>query len=130
MDASDAGADRIREIERVRLRSLVTPDLELARSLHADDYQLITPGGRTYSKEEYLGGIESGELDYLVFEPTSEISVLARGEIAIVRYQVAIEMRFPGGRDEGRFWHTDVYDMRDGRWQAVWSQATRIPAEG
>jgi 4a-hydroxytetrahydrobiopterin dehydratase len=25
-----------------------------------------------------------------------------------------------------RHWHTDIYGRRDGRWQAVWSQATRI----
>ena len=30
--------------------------------------------------------------------------------------------------DSDRFWHTDMYDLRDGRWQAVWSQATRIRA--
>ena len=24
------------------------------------------------------------------------------------------------------FWHTDVYEKRDGRWQVVWSQATLI----
>ena len=29
---------------------------------------------------------------------------------------------------ERRFWHTDIYELRDGRWQVVWSQATRIPA--
>jgi hypothetical protein len=24
------------------------------------------------------------------------------------------------------FWHTDVYEKRNGRWQVVWSQATLI----
>jgi hypothetical protein len=27
------------------------------------------------------------------------------------------------------FWHTDIYEKRDGHWQAVWSHATRIPPE-
>jgi hypothetical protein len=26
-------------------------------------------------------------------------------------------------------WHTDCYELRAGRWQAVWSQATAIRAE-
>ena len=25
-----------------------------------------------------------------------------------------------------QYWHTDGYERRDGRWQVVWSQATRI----
>ena len=25
-----------------------------------------------------------------------------------------------------RYWHTDLYERREGRWQVVWSQATGI----
>ena len=35
-------------------------------------------------------------------------------------------MAMADGVDRDRFWHTDVYELRDDRWQAVWSQATRI----
>ncbi len=38
-------ADQIRAIERERLRALVDVDLEVAERLHADDFQLINPGG-------------------------------------------------------------------------------------
>jgi hypothetical protein len=62
-------------IERSRLRSLAEPDLELARLLHAVDYQLITPTGTPLSKEQYLGLISSGALRYRAFEPVSEIAV-------------------------------------------------------
>ena len=119
-------ADLIRARERERLRSLVAPDLEVARSLHADDYQLVTPSGATLSKEDYLGQIESGALDYRVFEPESEVAVRCYRDAAVIRYRVRIEVAFADGRDADTFWHTDLYELRDGRWQAVWSQATRI----
>jgi hypothetical protein len=67
-------ADLIRETEHQRLRALVGAEIELANSLHSDDYQLITPGGQTVSKE-YIGGIASGELVYDTFEPASDIAV-------------------------------------------------------
>lgn len=118
-----------RERDRQRLRTLVEGDLDLARSLHADDYQLITPGGATISREAYLDGIATGDLDYLVFEPVSEIAVRVFDRAAAVRYQVRIEILVSGQLDSGLFWHTDMYEQRDGRWQAVWSQATRIRAE-
>ena len=121
-----ASADLIRETEHQRLRVLVAAEIELANSLHSDDYQLITPGGQTVSKEEYIGGIASGELVYDTFEPASDIAVRVYGNAAAVRYQARIEVRFSDQRDSGLFWHTDIYETRDGRWQAVWSQATRI----
>ena len=116
-----------RELERRRLRSLVAPDLEVARALHADDYQLVTPGGATLTRDEYLGQIASGHLRYTTFEADSEVAVQVFSDAAAVRYVARIRVEFPDGGDEGRFWHTDVYTRREAGWQAIWSQATRIP---
>ena len=121
-----ADAELLRDIERRRLAALVAADIELARSLHADDYELVTPGGRRLSREDYLGGVAAGELRYVVFEPASEIRVRLHGDAAILRYEALIEMHMSDDIDRDRFWHTDFYERRDGRWQAVWSQATRI----
>jgi hypothetical protein len=132
--APDHGADALeatlRDLERIRLRSLVTPDLEVARTLRAPDYQLITPGGATLSREAYLGAIASGELDYQVVEPASEIAVLRLGDRgAALRYQARIEVRFDGDRqEEGRYWHTDLYRLLESGWQVTWSQTTQINA--
>ena len=120
--------DGMRVLERDRLRSLVEPDLELADRLHADDYELIPPGGGRRTKADYLGGIESGDLRYFVFEPASEIALIELGAGFAVRYQALIDIRFPGGAEAGTYWHTDVWRRRGGRWQALWSQATQTPA--
>jgi hypothetical protein len=117
----------IRATERERLRALVDADMEVAARLHADDVQLINPPGGTLSKDEYLGGIASGALDYLVFEPASEIRVRLYGKAAVIRYQSHLQIAVDGqDLGLGNVWHTDVYELRDGRWQAVWSQATSI----
>jgi predicted enzyme related to lactoylglutathione lyase/ketosteroid isomerase-like protein len=124
--AQDDEANTLREVERQRLAALVHGDLETARAVHADDYELITPGGATMSKEEYLGDVASGAIRYVVFEPASDIRVRVLGDSAIVRYRARIDIRFPGdGRDEAVVWHTDYYERRDGQWRAVWSHATR-----
>jgi hypothetical protein len=116
---------QIADVERGRLRSLVDVDLVTARALHADDYELVTPGGETYTKDEYLGEIESGALDYEVFEAASPIDVRPLGRDAVVvRYRARIVVRFGEGHEEGQYWHTDVYERRDGAWQVVRSHAT------
>ncbi len=114
------------DIERKRLRSLVDVNLEVAESLHADDYQLITPRGIALTKSEYLGSIASGELNYSVFEPLSEIAVWGDDQIALLRYKARIAFHDPQPRTPLVCWHTDCYRVNDANWQVVWSQATAI----
>lgn len=118
----------VRDLERRRLEALVAGDLESAEELHADDYELITPGGVALSKRDYLDGVASGALRYRVFEAVSEPVVRMLGAGAVVRYRARIEIDHQDGHDGGLFWHTDTYERRDGRWLAVWSQATRVRA--
>lgn len=116
----------LRHTERGRLRSLVAADTEAARALHADDFQLITPLGSMLSREQYLGAIAAGHMRYLSWEPEA-ISVRLYGTAAVLRYQAQLEIVFGGHVvPRARYWHTDSYEWRDGRWQAVWSQATAI----
>ncbi len=119
-------ADQLRAIERARLRALVDADVATARRLHADDFELINPRGGTLSKEQYLRDIESGDLDYLEWEP-KEIRVRLYGNSAVIRYQAHLRVSVKGSA--GRpvtFWHTDLYERRKGQWQIVWSHATQV----
>lgn len=124
---AQSAADQIRDAERERLRALVGGDAEAAGRLHAEDFQLINPVGGALSKAEYLGAIASGEVDYLVWKP-GEIEVKFYGDAAVIRYQAELQVKVRSVPDapSGRFWHTDVYEKRDDRWQVVWSQATQI----
>lgn len=125
--SSEALAAELRGIERQRLEALRLGKMDACDALHAADYELITPGGANLSKQQYLRQIDEGALVYGQFEPEGEIAVRVLGPSAVVlRYRVAIDAAFPGGHDADRFWHTDIYERRDGRWQAVRSQATRI----
>jgi uncharacterized protein DUF4440 len=122
----DADLAAIEDIERARVRALVAGDLESAGDVHADDFQLINPMGAALSKDEYLGRIQAGELRYEYWRP-EEISVRMHGDAAVLRYRSQVQVRIRGTvLPEQRLWHTDVYERRGGRWQAVWSQATEM----
>ncbi len=120
-------ANQIRLAERERLNALVNANMELANQLHADDFQLVTPSGRVFSKEGYLSAVASGDISYLVWEPDSTIEVRLYGQGAVIRYRSQLQIVFHGREAPlGHFWHIDSYEKRDGRWQVVWSQATYI----
>jgi Domain of unknown function (DUF4440) len=115
-----------RELETLRIRALVARDMDQLWRLHAEEYQLITPSGRSFLRERYLREIESGSLRYRRWEP-GPIGVRVSERMAIVRYQALLELG--SGNDPGtpfRCWHTDSYELKGDIWQAVWSQATPI----
>jgi len=119
--ASDKTADVIRATERQRLRALLTHDFDTAQKLHADDFELINPLGEVVSREQY---IDSGDaFAYSVWKPISPIRVRVHGDAAVIRYESDLEIH--GSR--GHYWHTDLYEKRNGRWQIVWSQTTGAP---
>jgi hypothetical protein len=124
-DSDQTQAEAIRSIECRRVRALVEGDIETARQLHANDFQLITPLGDSLTKEQYLGAIASGAVDYLVWDP-EPIEVRLYGSTAVIRYQSQIEVITQGQKTSLlRYWHTDLYEQREGQWQVVWSQATQ-----
>lgn len=113
-------------IERDRLRALVDADVTRAAPFHADDFQLITPAGRSLSKEEYLEAVRSGDIAYALWE-AGEMVVRAHAGVAVIRYPAEIAFTVDGARTpRERYWHIDLYERRGGRWQVVWSQATRV----
>ena len=101
--------------------------MEVARQLHADDYELVTPIGVLLSKDQYLGAVATGDLEYRAWDVESPIKVRMYSELALIRYQADIEIVVQGkGYPRARYWHTDAYEKRAGRWQVVWSQATAL----
>ena len=115
-----------RTLERTRLRALVARNIELARALHSSEFHLVTPRGSTYSRESYLQAVESGKIVYLKWEAAG-ILVRRFGSVALLRYQAELEMPSASGEVSAfSCWHTDSYELHNGFWQVVWSQATGI----
>lgn len=111
-------------LERRRTQALVQRDMALIEALHAPGYELITPAGRVFTREEYLGAI-AREPFYSGWDCGDEMRCRVTADMALVRYRATL--RFPSGR-ELACWHTDAYerDGATGRLWAVWSQATEV----
>ena len=123
---SSADEEAVRAVERQRLKLLVAGDVEAATLLHADDFQLVNPVGKTLTRDQYMQSLSSGYLDYVTWTP-GPIEVRMAGSIAAIRYRSEIQVTLDGQpRPLLPHWHTDVYRKSGGRWQVVWSQATEI----
>lgn len=73
-----------------------------------------------------MSAVSTGQVDYIVWQ-TGEIAVRQKGTQAVIRYRADLQVTV-GGRALPRtpHWHIDVYEKRNGKWQVVWSQATRV----
>ena len=109
-------------LEVSRTRAIVERDLKAIERLHAPEYELITPTGRTWSRARYMAAI-AAEPFYAAWEH-GPMKVRVSDAMAFVRYQAKIT--FPSGKVV-MCWHTDLYELRDENWVAVWSQATQLP---
>ncbi len=125
--ASSAQADHLRAIETTRLQALVDADTATARKLTAQDFQLINPAGATLSRDDFLGGVEAGVIDFLSLEPSSPIAVRLSGDSATLRYRTTFDLVVGGTHLTHEAWTTALYERRDGRWQIVWGQTTAVP---
>jgi Domain of unknown function (DUF4440) len=121
--------EELGNIERERLRVLVEARMQEADALHAPDFALGNPSGEVWSKDQYLGGIASGHINYRRFEAVSKIDVMVDGDLAVLRYRSAIDIAVHG-QEPGPLecWHLDCYrrDEVSGSWRVRWSQATFI----
>lgn len=127
-DATDARseAELIQATERERVRALVDANLDVARRLHADDFQVINPLGRVSSRERYLSGVAAGTTDYLAWD-TDSVTVRLYGRSAVIRYRSQVDVTVRGeAQPRLPAWNTGVYEKRGGQWQIVWFQVTYI----
>jgi hypothetical protein len=125
--ASSSQADHLRVIETTRLQALVDADTATARKLTAPDFQVINPAGATLSRDDFLGGVQAGVIDFLALEPNSPIAVRLSGDSATLRYQTTFDVVAGGTHVTHDAWTTALYERRSGRWQIVWAQTTAIP---
>ena len=125
--SSSSQADRLRAIESGRLQALVDADTAAARRVTAPDFQVINPAGAPLSRDDFLGGVAAGVIDFLSLEPSSPIAVRLSGDSATLRYQTTFDLVVGGTHLTHEAWTTALYERRAGRWQIVWAQTTAIP---
>jgi Domain of unknown function (DUF4440) len=119
--------ERLRQIEKKRLRALVDADVAVAGSLIASDFELINPIGEVLTRSDVLGGVGSGALDFVSDTVTSQIRVRLHGNTAVLRYRHTIDIAVvPVGHLTHPAWTTASYERRNGNWQIVWEQTGAI----
>ena len=114
------------QLEKDWDRAFLHGDIEFLRNVLADEFVATYDDGSKGDKagelklaEEFDQQVEASVLD--------DFAVKIYGDTAIVWFARHLAGPRQGQRVEVHFRFTDVFVMRDGRWQCVSSQSTKVP---
>ena len=111
-----------------RYAALVAGDLPaVARSL-GDDLSYTHSSSVVDTKEAYLDALRSGKVVYRQTE-RSDVKIVPYGCVGVMTGRGDFKVTLDGKDIEVPLRFTNVWVMRDGRWQMVAWEATRIPAK-
>jgi ketosteroid isomerase-like protein len=100
-------------------------DVETIDRIQAAEFLFTDPAGQVWTKMRELDAIKDGALQIDSFE-MSEVKVRIYDNTAVVTLRIVWHGEFRGTDISGPQRMTDVFVKRDGRWQCVASQTTRI----
>jgi len=122
--AQDA-AEQLKKLEIDRAAAVVKGDVAMLDKHTSDDYVLITMNGRMSGKAQMLDGFKSGQ-SKLTADDLSDLKVRVYGNAAVVTGKADVKGTLGGQDATGQVLFTRVYVKKDGRWQSVSFQQTRI----
>ncbi len=116
----------VRTAELKRFAAMTAHDMSALASLLGDDLVYTHSNALVDSKASYLESMRGGDLKYHTIEPR-EMSVRVYGTSAIITAAATLRVTSKGVAATNQLRYTDVWVLRDGRWQMVSWQSTRIP---
>ncbi len=122
---NDETEKAIRQLENRRFHAMIEADTAALDTILADDLTYTHTNGWVDTKEQFIGWLETGELNY---ESITTHSVLVRvyAATAVVTGQAAVEIKVNGQAKNLQIRFIDVYVEREGHWQMVAWQSTRL----
>jgi ketosteroid isomerase-like protein len=111
--------------EKAWNEALISKDVGAADRIMAEEFTGIDFLGQTISKNETLAELEAGQ-SRNEFVELGDMDVRVYGDTAVVIGTDTEKSVYQGKNSNGSYAFTDVFVKRDGRWQAVASQSTKM----
>ena len=111
-----------------RIKARADADIQTMSRIYADDYTLVTAEGALRTKQDQIGEMRTGQLRFQPVELLDRSVRVYDGTAIVLSHERATIIR-NGQNIGGDFRANRVYIRRDGRWQLVLTQVTRVTAQ-
>jgi hypothetical protein len=114
--------EEVRQIlENLAVGQRSKADAKELERLYADEFTSVNASGQVQDKAAIIAARVSGKISAQSYE-LDEVIIQIYGDIAVAKTSARIE----GNTASGRFRHLRVFIKRDGRWQIIATQMTKI----
>lgn len=119
-------AESVEQVERRRFAAMVAQDIPALEPLLAEELSYGHSHGEIEDKTQFLETIRGGRLRYRSID-VQDLDVRLYQNLAIVTGRLSAEAQAGNQLVTLRLSFTDAYVNRDGRWQLIAWQSTRLP---
>ena len=114
------------DLDKKRMTAMAQKDVAALNTLLADDLVYTHSSARLDTKRSLIDAMVSGATVYTGVEP-SDVKAQDLGDTVVLTGIAQIKVVSNGTPNAFGVRFTDVYARRDGRWQMVTWQSTRLP---
>jgi ketosteroid isomerase-like protein len=126
LGAQDASIEAVKKASAQLEQALTHADMATLDKMVAEDFLRTPPGGRDTNKKEWLGLIQSGRLQYVVFEDSDE-RYRSYGDTVIVNLVSNIRTRSSGGPErQSKLKLIFVWVKLGGEWRLAAVQGNQV----
>jgi len=115
------------DLDRKRMQAMAAKDVATLEAVLADDLVYTHSSARLDTKRSLIDGMKSGATVYTSVEP-SGVKAQDLGDAVVLTGIAQIKVVSNGTPNAFGVRFTDVYAKRNGSWQMVTWQSTRLPA--
>ena len=122
---SSAAEEEVKKAERDRFAAMVKRDIATVDKLLAPELIYTHGDGRVIDKAAFIADLKTGDFQYVSIDPT-DIKVHIFGDTAIVSGGAGMKVVNKGAPAQIKIRYTNTQLRRNGAWQMVAWQATRL----
>ncbi len=123
--ASNEGVVRtLTQMERNWADAIVKHDAATFSRIVAEDWSETSWDGKSFGKAQALADLPLGTTESITMDP---VKVRVFGRVAIVTAGDVERSSYKGKDTSGHYVWTDVYMNREGQWQVVATQGSKVP---
>ena len=114
------------ELDKKRMQAMAKKDIATLNAVLADDLIYTHSSARLDTKQSLIGNMQSGATVYTSVEP-SDVKAQDLGDTVVLTGTCQIKVVSNGAPNAFGVRFTDVYAQRNGQWQMVTWQSTKLP---
>jgi ketosteroid isomerase-like protein len=117
--------EAVRKAENERFAAMLKADVTVLDKLLGADLTYTHGDGRVIGKAAFISDFKTGAFKYTIIEP-NDMTVRVFGDVAVVTGGAAMHVVNNGAPADIKIRYTDVHVKRNGAWQMVAWEATRL----